>query len=463
MIKITTDIHHIAVYGLGVSGMSVVRAAQEVGLSVIAWDDDALCRQEAKNIGVEIKELIPIPNVIEAIVVSPSIALKYPEPHPIILEAQEKNVCILGDMSLFKMAHDAFDIRAPIIAVTGTNGKSTVTALITHLLELSQYDVQMGGNIGRPVLDLDMPQSHKKTVYVLELSSFQLDLAQDFTADIAILLNLTPDHIDRHGSMEKYVAAKWSLFKNLSSSGVAIIGVDGERERVCVYDAGRFLASRIVRISGKHDHEADIFCHRGILYKENKSIADLSNIDSLMGVHNGQNAAAAFAAVDCIGVDMEQLESAFNRFCGLNHRLQTVKYHKGIRFVNDSKATNVEATSKALATFDNIYWIAGGLSKRKEESIKALAGYFDRIHCAYLIGDSAQDFALILEGFVSYNVVDSLEGAVSMAIVDAMGVEEAVVLFSPACASFDQFPNFAMRGEAFCAAVDKVMMQGLGV
>ena len=453
MINIPTKIKSFGVFGLGDSGLSVVKALLAQGLYVIAGDDNQEACVLAKDLGADIF-VSSLPNV-DILIISPSIALTHPEPHPVVLSAQERNIPIWGDINLFQMAYEEFSVVAPIIAVTGTNGKSTVVKLISHILHEAGFDVQMGGNIGRPVLDLDMPQ--RNTIYVLELSSYQIDLLSHFPASVAILLNITPDHIDRHGTLENYAAVKWKLFENLSSDSLTVIGVDGVIEN----EYANSLTTPLTRISAHGN--GDIIVQDSIIYVENKELIDLSNLDCFPGEHSGLNAAAAFAAVQNIGVSAEDYCNALKSFMGLEHRLQLIANYQNIKFINDSKATNAAATEKALNSFENIYWIVGGV--RKFDGISSLMPYSSRIRHAYLIGESAQIFSSVLGSVVSHSISETLESAVSSAFSDALSAGEGVVLFSPACASFDQFPNFEIRGQSFChlvhACIDGVSHEAL--
>ena len=455
MIKVTPTYRVCAVYGLGVSGLATVRALLAGGVRVLAWDDIESRRNEAAMLGAEVTALTPMPADVGALVLSPGVPLTHPEPHPVVKSAQQVGVPVIGDMQLFQLARQRFEHAAPVIAITGTNGKSTTTALTAHLLETCGYNVQTGGNIGAAVLDLAPPDSN--TVYVLELSSYQIDLAGDFQPDVAVLLNLTPDHIDRHGSMGGYVAAKWRLFNGLEKTSTAVIGIDGEYERDCAQLCEQTLPPVLIKISGRGNPAAQVRLQDGVLLDAQGAIATLSDIATLQGEHNGQNAAAAFVAALAIGAPRQRLADGFAGFPGLPHRLQPVGQIGDVTFINDSKATNAEASGNALAAYQDIYWIAGGLAK--EGGIETLSAHFDRIKRAYLIGTAAPEFAETLAG-VPHVMSGTLDKAVPQATADAMQNGGGIVLFSPACASFDQFRNFEQRGDAFSDLVSHIVAQG---
>ena len=459
MISVSTFQGSVAVYGLGVSGLSCVRALLAGGSQVLAWDDNKTRREQAQALGAKIDNLEILPAGLEALVLSPGIALTHPEPHPVVSRAQDANIEIIGDMELFQRAMTAYGSSAKgacVIAITGTNGKSTTTALTAHLLQAQGLDVQMGGNIGKPVLDLEPPSD--MTVYVLELSSYQIDLAPGFKADIAVLLNLSPDHIERHGSFENYKRAKWKLFENMSSNGLAILSLDDAPCKTLSQEEGARLAAQTLSFSCHV--KADYFASATTLFDANGAVVDIAHVPSLQGQHNMQNALAAYAAASQVCQDRRALGDAFESFPGLVHRLQQVGQAGLVRFINDSKATNAAATRHALSAYENIYWIAGG--QAKQEGIQPLMETLKGVCKAYLIGDAAQDYAATLSGHVPCVLSKTLEQAVPQAAHDAQSSGGGVVLLSPASASFDQFENFEKRGEAFCQIVDKYLERHLG-
>ena len=454
MIKITALYTHVAVFGLGITGIEGVCALGVGGVKGTAWDDDEKKCKVAADLGAVIQELIPMPEGVEALVLSPGVPLTHPTPHKVVTVAEEASIPIIGDMELFQKARTTFPAPSQVIAITGTNGKSTTAALTAHLLTGSGFNVQLGGNIGQSVLALS--PAEENTVYVLELSSYQIDLSPRFSPDIAVLLNLSPDHLDRHGSMKGYIQSKWQMFENLQPGSTAIIGVDGSDETALAESAETNDAIISVRISGQAEKTAKVFYQEGWLCDQEGPIVDLSSIATLQGAHNGQNAAAAYVAALSAGAAKDDIIRAFTGFQGLAHRMQPIGEISGedgeVRFVNDSKATNAEASAHALATYDKIYWIAGGLPK--EEGIDSLRPYFDRIACAYLIGASSEVFSLTLSD-TPHVVSKTLDKAVPQAVTDALAAGGGVVLFSPACASFDQFENFEKRGAAFCELVNE--------
>ncbi len=366
--------------------------------------------------------------------------------------ARVHGVEVIGDTEIFIRERKASGTAAKVIAITGTNGKSTTTALTHHILSSIGLDAVLGGNIGKAVLDL--PPFADGRYYVIEFSSFQLDLTPSLDADAAILLNVTPDHIDRHGSLESYAAVKETIFKRARA---AVIGAD---DGFCNAIAERAIAQGVqtFRISANHPVSNGIYAEGTELFEvEDGAIrnrASLKGIGSLRGAHNAQNASAALAACRSLGLPWDKLAGALASFPGLAHRMEEVRRIGHVLFVNDSKATNADAAERALLSFSNIYWIAGG--KAKEGGITSLAPYFPKIKKAYLIGHSAEDFAATLGQAVPYALTKTLDRAVAEAAADAAadGTGEAVVLLSPACASYDQFPNFEVRGTAFRALAE---------
>ena len=460
MIKVTTYQGLVAVYGLGISGMACVDALLAGGCQVVAWDDDMARRQEAQKRGAQIDALRTFPDGVQALVLSPGIARTHPKPHDVVLRAQQAGIEIIGDMDLFaremaayrKLGHDF-----KVVAITGTNGKSTTTALTAHILSKAGFDVQMGGNIGQPVMALAPPAA--KTIYVLELSSYQIDLAPNFAADIAVLLNITPDHLDRHGGWDGYCAAKEKLFAAQSDGAQAIINLDDE---ACIAIAARAKTRKLEVFGLSHvpQAEARFSAQDKNLFDGSQEIANLETAESLKGPHNIQNALAASGVARLLDVPTDQINIALCDFPGLAHRSQKIRAFQGVHFINDSKATNAEATRHALRAYENIFWIAGGLAK--ETGLDALMADLDNVQKAYLIGAASQAFAQDLEPRLPCAISETLDKAVPHAASDAMAAGGGVVLFSPAAASFDQYENFEKRGEAFCALVEDclIKMQG---
>jgi len=457
--------HKVAVLGLGRSGLSAAKALEAGGAEALCWDDSIEARARAEAEGLTLHDLNRQGawDGIVSLITSPGIPHLYPEPNPIIKAAWDHGVAVDNDIGLFFRSFatpdwDMFDVIPRVVAVTGSNGKSTTSALIHHILEDQGKPTQLAGNIGRGVLDIE-PACDGEVV-VLELSSYQIDLARALAPDIAVFLNLTPDHLDRHGGIGGYFAAKRRLFVE-GCPDRSVIGVD-EIE-------GQYLANQIreaaesgepvIRISsGRKLQGADwsVFARKGFLaeWRKGKQMAsiDLRGIASLPGAHNHQNACAAYAVCRTLGLAPRMIEQSFQSYPGLPHRSQVLGVKDGVTYVNDSKATNVDSAAKALAAFKQVRWIAGGLGK--DGGITALAPQFDRVSKAYLIGHSAEEFALQL-GAVDYEICGDMATAVEKASTEAVAGD--TVLLAPAAASFDQYPNFEKRGEDFARLVQAVI------
>ena len=443
----------VAVFGMGMSGIAAARSLLAGGACVLAWDDGERGRDAARAAGLPLCDLHEADwSAINALVLAPGVPLTHPEPHWTVKLARAHGVEIIGDTEIFIRERKASGTAAKVIAITGTNGKSTTTALTHHMLASIGVDAVLGGNIGKAVLDL--PPFADGRHYVIEFSSFQLDLTPSLDADAAILLNVTPDHIDRHGSLENYAAVKETIFKNAKA---AVIGAD---DAFCDAVAERATARgvRTFRISANHPVNTGIYAEGSELFEvmhggiQNR--ASLKGIGSLRGAHNAQNASAALAATRSLGLPWDKLAESLRSFPGLAHRMEEVRRIGRVLFVNDSKATNADAAERALLSFSNIYWIAGG--KPKAGGIESLAPYFPRVKKAYLIGEASEAFAATLGESVPFTFSKTLDRAVAEAAADAAAdaAEEAVVLLSPACASYDQFPNFEVRGDAFRALAE---------
>ena len=446
----------VAVFGMGMSGLAAARSLIAGGALVLAWDDGEKGRAAAKAAGLPLIDLKTADwAAIDALVLAPGVPLTHPEPHWTVKLAQAHGVEAIGDTEIFMRERRRAGTASPVIAITGTNGKSTTTALIHHLLEAYGLDAVRGGNIGTAVLDL--PPFKDGRHYVLELSSYQIDLTPSLDPDAALLLNVTPDHIDRHGSLENYAAVKEKIFAHLPEGGTAVIGAD---DSFCDAIAARAIGrgQKIVRVSAAHPVRTGIYAEASELFE----VADgavtnrvsLGGIGSLRGAHNAQNASAALAATRSLGLSWDKLAQGLRTFPGLAHRMEEIRRIGHVLFVNDSKATNADAAERALSSFSNIYWIAGG--KPKAGGIASLLPFLPRIKKAYLIGEAADAFAKTLGGALPYTISRTLASAVAEAAADAASAPggEAVVLLSPACASFDQFPNFEVRGDAFRALVE---------
>jgi UDP-N-acetylmuramoylalanine--D-glutamate ligase len=450
----------VAVLGFGRSGKATAAALEAGGAEVIAWDDGVQAREAAEAAGIALVDLTRHGALegVAALITSPGIPHLYPAPHPAIAAAWEAGVPVDNDIGLFFRSFgghewDDFEVTPRVIAVTGSNGKSTTSALVHHILTEAGRPTQLAGNIGRGVLDLAPARDGE--VVVLELSSYQTELARALTPDVAVLTNISPDHLDRHGGLGGYFAAKRRLFAE-GGPDRAVIGVD-ENE-------GRFLANqmaeglgddRVIRVSSGQKLGGEgwnVFARKGFLAETRKgrqvASIDLRSVTGLPGAHNHQNACAAYAACRTLGIGPKAIEAAFASFPGLPHRSQLIAEAGGVRYVNDSKATNVDSAAKALAAFDKIRWICGGL--QKEGGLGGLIPHLGHVAKAYVIGREAADFARQLPG-IAAEVCGTMEAAVAKAAAEAQAGE--VVLLAPACASFDQYDNFEQRGEDFVARV----------
>ena len=440
----------VAILGLARSGRAAARALAAGGAQILAWDDDPAVRA---SLAAE----MPLADLaaadwreISALVLSPGIPHRYPEPHPAVLRARAAGSEIIGDIELLGRARP----DAGYVGITGTNGKSTTTALIGHILAAAGQRVETGGNLGTAALSL-APLGGEGT-YVLELSSFQLELIDRLAFGVAVLLNITPDHLDRHGGMAGYIAAKRRIFAHRSAASTAVVGID---DPICRAIADELRAGpgggpgRVVPISVTGSAPGGVYVERGRLVdatgRHPVEVLDLALAERLPGSHNWQNAAAAYAAARSVGVATEAAADAIRSFPGLAHRQELVDTIDGVRFINDSKATNADATEKALACYEAIYWIVGGLPKAG--GITPLAPYFRRLRHAYLIGTATEEFAATLGNSVPFTRCGDLRTATQAAAEQARrdGAPGAVVLLSPACASYDQFANFEARGDEF--------------
>ncbi|MDX2222049.1 MAG: UDP-N-acetylmuramoyl-L-alanine--D-glutamate ligase [Rhodospirillaceae bacterium] len=441
--------HAVVVVGLGKSGLSAAAALRAGGAQVSVWDDAAPAREAAVRQGYRafnINDPAALASV-SALVWSPGVPHTWPKPHPLAVRARALGIPVVCDVDLLCRAQAA----ASVVGITGTNGKSTTTALAAHVLAAGGRKVAVGGNLGTPALDL-APLGPLGT-YVLELSSYQLELVPSLSCEIAVLLNITPDHLDRHGGMDGYIAAKRNIFRNQRFPRVAVIGVDDPHAAAISDDLRKVGAHRVIPVSVRQPVAGGVYVDNGMLIDASDArpapVADLRALPRLPGAHNWQNAAAVTAVARAYGVAPGVIASALQSFAGLAHRQELVATVDGVRFVNDSKATNADATEKALVCYDNIYWIAGG--RAKAGGIASLRPHFKRIRRAFLIGEAADAFADTLEGQVPFDLYEDLETAVEDAGTTALREKRpgAVVLLSPACASFDMFKNFEERGDRF--------------
>lgn len=440
----------IALLGMGKSALAVFAAAQKAGIDTYIWDDGEAQRTAAAGAGMTVKQ----PSLQDLkdsalLCMAPGVPLTHPKPHPLVLLAQEAGIEIVGDLELFHRARP----DARVIGITGTNGKSTTTALTGHILKQAGYEVAIGGNIGDAVMTLpDLPQG---SWYVLELSSYQLDLMTTFQPDISILINVSPDHLDRHGDMTGYVRAKERIFRwdtnGGDRKGVAIIGMD-DAPSSGVYDHQKAAGKRkMIPVSVQRPMMTGIFVSKeGMIFDSKEGIINLGACPSLRGQHNWQNAAIAYAAAREAGIDRRTIEKALQSFPGLAHRQNIIAAMNGITYINDSKATNDDAAAVALKTFSPIYWIAGG--KSKGSGYKECEKYLSHVRHAFLIGEAEEEMAAWLDRKkVPYTRCGNLSTATVAAhrMAQTEKQDKAVVLLSPACASFDQFKSFEHRGDTF--------------
>ena len=457
MIPITTFAgRKVAVFGLGGSGLVSASALLAGGADVIAYDDDAQSVVKATAVGIPTADLRNIDwSRIAALVLAPGVPLTHPAPHWIVRLAQQAAVAVIGDIEMFCRERRHLAPDAPFIAVTGTNGKSTTTALIAHLAASAGMDAQLGGNIGTAILSLAPPQAGRvqpSRVHVIECSSYQIDLAPSLDPSVGILINLSEDHLDRHGSMEHYAAVKERLVAGIPKQGTAIVGVDDEWCRAAAERLTR-SGKHVVRVSVRRALPDGVYAEEQRIMRavggSATAVAEIGGIGSLRGQHNAQNAACAVAAALALGLDPAAIQAGLRSFPGLAHRMEEVGRRGAVLFVNDSKATNADSAAQALACFSDIFWIAGG--KPKTGGVEPLRSFFPRIRKAYLIGEAAEEFAATLGRLVPHEISGTLDNALAAAARDAAAsaVAEPVVLLSPACASFDQYRNFEIRGDAF--------------
>lgn len=409
-----------AVLGLARSGLAAVRTLVASGAEVTAWDSKEEARALARG-GVTLADPLEIDLAgVDGMVVSPGVPLNT---HPIANRARDAGVPVIGDVELFALARTSLPPHK-VVGITGTNGKSTVTALIHHMLKSAGIPTLMGGNIGLPILSQE-PLS-KRGVYVLELSSFQIDLTYSLDCDVALLTNITPDHLDRYDSFLDYAASKERLFHMQHADKLSVIAIDD--------DPSRMIASRI---------------HHRLKRVSAKDISDQSRWPSLQGPHNAQNAACAIATCEALGMSVEQIEAGLASYPGLAHRMELIREISGVLYVNDSKATNPTSTAPALAAYPAVHWILGGLAKT--DDLDACAPYYSHVRAAYTYGRDGPMLAEILRPHVA--VVESV--TLDRAVANAHDVAKPgeTVILSPACASQDQFKDFEERGDAFKHAV----------
>ncbi len=434
------------VVGLGKAGLPAARALAAMGAEVIAWDDGEAARQAAGDAGLTVR--MPAMAGLDALVLSPGIPHALPAPHPIAAAAREAGVPILTDAELLYAAVRGMGSRARFAGITGTNGKSTTTALLAHILAGAGWPVAAGANLGPAALSL--PLLGDAGVYVLEMSSYMLERIAALRFDAAAMLNLSPDHLDRHGDMAAYARAKRRIFEAQGPGDTAVLGIDDADSREMA--AGLRATRRVVTISGgaPADERADVWAEGRVLRDREGVVFDLTGAPALPGRHNAQNAAAATAMATALGVTREAIARGLASYPGLAHRQQRVAEVGGVVFVNDSKATNADAAAYALACYDRVIWIAGGMAKAG--GIESLAPLLGRVAHAFLIGRDAPVLAATLAAHgIAHTDVGTLEAAVAQAWHAARRLAAPVVLLSPACASWDQFSGYDARGERFGA------------
>jgi UDP-N-acetylmuramoylalanine--D-glutamate ligase len=441
-----------AVMGLGRNGLPAARALMAMGAEVVAWDDKAEARAEANDL--LLRDLRSEDFAFDALVLSPGIPHQAPKAHPVAERARAWGVPILSDAELLYRAVRQAGSRARFVGITGTNGKSTTTALTAHILTTAGRPAVAGGNLGTAALALELLPDDG--CYVLEMSSYMLERLATLRFDAAAMLNLSPDHLDRHGDMVGYMAAKQAVFDRQTAGDLAVVGVDDADSRML---ANRLRAkpARVVTVSG--EGTADVWCDQGMLRDAEGVILPMVEAPSLPGSHNAQNAAAAFAITHALGVARADIARGLRSFSALPHRQKLVATIDGIAFVNDSKATNADAAARALGCYDKLVWILGGLAKAG--GIEPLVPFFPRVARAVLIGRDAPALAETLTAHrVGYDMAETLDAAVPMAFAAARAAGASVVLLSPACASFDQFTGFEARGDRFAALVAEIARGG---
>jgi UDP-N-acetylmuramoylalanine--D-glutamate ligase len=450
----------VAIFGLGRSGLSAARALKAGGAEPLLWDDNPRNMLSAAKEGFTVENLkVTDWGHISALMLSPGVPLTHPEPHWSVVAAQAAGVPVIGDIELFARTLNAIpeSKRPKTVAITGTNGKSTTTALIGHILKSAGKDVHVGGNIGIGILDL--PDIHAGAYYVIETSSYQLDLTSSFRPDVAVLLNFSPDHLDRHGGMDGYIKAKKRIFMNQTKAQTAVIGTDDDWSKTLVSEMTAANAVSLVPISARRTLGRGVYALNGMLYdatsERTRAVIDLKGVRTLTGRHNWQNACAAYSGCKALGLTTEQIVKGMQSFPGLDHRMQEIGRIGKVRFVNDSKATNADAARQAMSSYDSFYWIAGG--RAKAGGIESLSDLFARVKGVFLIGEAAELFEKTIGGAAPCIQSRLLFTAVAQAYAAAeKSGKEEVVLLSPACASQDQFTDFEARGDAFKEAVSEI-------
>lgn len=428
------------IIGLGRTGISVLQWLQQQGITqIFAWDDNSVSRDQGKQLGATIHEDISGLR-IDTCIQSPGIC----SDHPLVQAASAMGIPIFSDLDLFRYHHKTL----PLIGITGTNGKSTTTALIHHILKSTDFDAIIGGNIGTPVLSL---RADNAQVGVFELSSYQLELSRALDLEIAVWLNLQPDHLEHHKKLEAYIAAKARIFEGVQKG--IVLGVDDPPlQKIWHSNPGSHVVPISVKLPlGIYAHEGRLFDQ---VFENNREVLHL-NYPNLRGIHNHQNIAAAYTVSRLLGISVEHIDAAISSFPGLAHRQEFVRALGRVEFINDSKATNADAAARALDCFDNIYWIAGG--RPKTEGIEVLTPYYHKVRKVFLIGEAQERFAKAITGLLPYECCGNMQTAVKRAFACAIDArEQGVVLLSPACASWDQYKDFEARGRDFAECVHQL-------
>lgn len=439
----------IGVFGLGRSGLAAARSLDAGGASVFAWDD---------NLVSSLNPEIPLENLYNAdfgdfngLVVAPGVPLT----HALVEKAKAVNLDVFGDIELFGRTRDGLP-KHKVVGITGTNGKSTTTALLAHVLDQCQVPTSATGNIGIPVLEQEpLPEGG---VYVFELSSFQLDLTSSLNPEYAVFLNITPDHLDRHGGMKGYIKAKKRLLDMQDKDGIVVVNIDDEINKSLTSK----IIQRVIPISVKGPVKEGYFIEGGHIFETLNShklaLGDVPVNPNLRGEHNWQNMLCVIAVARDLGLDAKSIFQALKGFEGLRHRLESLGKKDGVLFINDSKATNSAATSKALQAFDDIHWIAGG--EYKEENFDFLTSNLDHVKKAYFIGRDGPQLGDGLGQKIPFTIIENLELAFKKAFQEAKEGGGGVVLLSPACASYDQFKNYQARGDLFINLVSGLIKEG---
>jgi UDP-N-acetylmuramoylalanine--D-glutamate ligase len=430
----------VGIFGLGVSGAITATTLIKAGVDVIIWDENHKSRESISS-KIDPALFCDIGGKrwleVDTLILSPGIPLNHPALQKIVMLSKQSHREIICDIELFVREKAK---QAIFIGITGTNGKSTTTALMNHILESCGKTSEVGGNIGKPIMGL---WDSNAEYYCVELSSYQLDLIKASRFNVAILLNVTPDHIERHGSFEQYTETKERIFLNQHPGDIKIIGVDNKNSNA-IYNKMVATLERAIAISSSQILQRGVCVLDGMIYASGKKY-QLGELEYLRGEHNAENIAACFACAISVGLKAEEVIEAIKTFRGLPHRMQYLGEIAGVKYINDSKATNAEAAVKSLASFNNIHWIVGG--RAKGDDLSTISPFTSKIKRAYLIGESIGLFRDLLNGKVDM----SESGFLKVAFKEAVGnaVPGDVILLSPACSSYDQWKNFEQRGEAF--------------